>query len=43
MAQDAKSFRDFARRNKGTFGEQIISLVEDNNPRLKAAIKTAAR
>jgi hypothetical protein len=43
MAQDAKTFRDFARRNPSVFREQIIRAIQDNDKSVKSALKTAVR
>jgi hypothetical protein len=43
MAQDAQTFRDFARRNPSVFREQFTKAIEENDPRVKSAVKTAAR
>ena len=43
MAQDAQTFRDFARRNPGVFREQFTRAVEENDQSVRAAVKTAAR
>ena len=43
LAQDPKSFRDFARRNTAVFREMFSKGLEENDPRMRRAVKTAVR